>query len=299
VSDLTTTHLLGRHVELRHRERLLFRYVYAPDVPQAESPRPYFHPLRTLAGDTVTIFRPHDHKWHHGLSMTSAYLSGENFWGGPTFVRDRGYAGLPNNGTTRHEAWEALEPQLVERLAWVTQAGERWLEETRTIGVAVDGDEQWTLRLRFDLRNVAGRPLEFRSPTTEGRPLAGYGGLFWRGPRDFLNGTILAADGREGEAMMGERSPWLAFTGRHDGSDHASTLVFVDHPENPRYPTRWFVRSVPYGCLSPSFMFDEVLPLGAGESLTLRYHVIVGTGEWSRGRVEDVLSGAGGRRSAT
>jgi hypothetical protein len=287
----TTTHLLGRHVDVHHGDRLLFRYVYAPDTPQVESPRPYFHPLRTLAGDTVTIFRPHDHRWHHGLSMTSAHLSGENFWGGATYVEGRGYAQLPNNGTMRHEAWEGMGPLLVERLAWVTEAGERWLEEARTIEVApVDGaGDHWTLRLRFDLRNVAGRPLEFGSPTTAGRPMAGYGGLFWRGPRSYLNGTILAANGLEGPGVMGERSPWLAFAGRHDESDHASTLVFVDHPENPRHPTKWFVRSDPYGCVSASFMFDEEYPLGAGEDLTLRYDVIVGTGEWSRERVEDAI----------
>lgn len=291
MTGTTTTHLLGRHVEVRHGDRMLFRYVYAPDTPQVESPRPYFHPLRTLAGDTVTIFRPHDHRWHQGLSMTSANLSGENFWGGPTYVDGRGYAQLPNNGTIRHEAWEGMEPLLVEHLAWATEAGERWLEETRTIGVApVDGaGDHWTLRLRFDLRNVAGRTLRLGSPTTAGRPMAGYGGLFWRGPRSFLNGTILAADGLEGPGVMGERSPWLAFAGRHDGSDHASTLVFVDHPENPRHPTQWFVRSDPYGCVSPSFMFDEELALAPGEDLALRYHVIVGTGEWSRQRVEGAI----------
>lgn len=292
MTALTTTHLLGRHVELRSRDRLLFRYVYAPDVPQVESPRPYFHPLRTLAGDTVTIFRPHDHRWHHGLSMTSANLSGENFWGGATYVDGRGYTQLPNNGSTRHEAWEAMEPLLVERLAWITEAGQRWIEETRTIGVApVDEDgDHWTLRLRFDLRNVSGRALELGSPTTAGRPLAGYGGLFWRGPRSFLHGRILAEGGREGQDLMGERSPWLAFTGRHDGSDHASTLVFVDHPENPRHPTKWFVRSDPYGCVSCAFMFDEVYPFAADATLALRYHVVVGTGEWSSERVEDAIA---------
>jgi len=290
MTETTTTHLLGRHVEVRHRDRLLFRYVYEPDTPQAESPRPYFHPLRTLAGDTVTIFRPHDHRWHQGLSMTSANLSGENFWGGPTFLDGR-YAQLPNNGTIRHEAWEGMEPLLVEHLAWVTEAGERWLEEKRAIGVApVDGDaDHWTLRLRFDLRNVAGRTLRLGSPTTEGRPMAGYGGLFWRGPRSFLNGKILAADGMEGPEVMGQPSPWLAFAGRHDGSDHASTLVFVDHPENPRHPTKWFVRSDPYGCVSCSFMFDEEYPLASCEDLALRYDIVVGTGEWSRERVESAI----------
>src|SRR5215472_4554091 len=167
MTETTTTHLLGRHVEVRRGDRLLLRYVYAPDTPQVESPRPYFHPLRTLAGDTVTIFRPHDHLWHHGLSMTSANLSGENFWGGPTYVDGRGYAMLDNIGRTVHEEWERLEPDgLLERLGWITQAGERWLDEDREIAVVeVDLDSgHWVLLLKFHFRNTSGHELELGSP---------------------------------------------------------------------------------------------------------------------------------------
>jgi len=289
---ITTTHELGRHIEVRHGDLVLFRYVYATESAQVESPRPCFHPLRTLAGDTVTIFRPHDHRWHHGLSMTWANLSDENFWGGPTYVDGRGYVQLDNNGRMDHEAWECVDPaggrpRLVERLAWITQAGDRWLEERRTIELgAVDaGGGHWALRLGFQLRNVSGRRLALGSPTTAGRPLAGYGGLFWRGPRSFLGGTIQAAGGGEGEGVMGTAAAWLAFTGRHDGCDRASTVVFVDHPENPRHPTRWFVRSEPYACVSCALTFDEVYALAPGDDLTLRYLVIVGTGAWSRERI--------------
>jgi hypothetical protein len=145
----------------------------------------------------------------------------------------------------------------------------------------------WTLRLGFLLWNASGRALDLGSPTTEGRPMAGYGGLFWRGPRSFLNGRILGGDDLEGPDAMGRRAPWLAFTGAHDGSDRSSTLVFVDHPENPRHPTKWFVRSDPYACVSCAFMFDEVYTLAPGEGLSLRYLLIVATGDWDRARIED------------
>ena len=69
-------HEVGEAVELRNGRGLLFRYVYESGVDPAESPKPYFHPLRTLAGEELTLFRPHDHPWHTGLAMTSAYLSG-------------------------------------------------------------------------------------------------------------------------------------------------------------------------------------------------------------------------------
>ena len=102
-------HQEGAHVfELRNGRDLLFRYVYESGVDSAESPKPYFHPLRTLAGEEVTLFRPHDHPWHTGLAMTSAHLSGENFWGGPTFVRDEGYAWLENQGRIKHQSWKEM-----------------------------------------------------------------------------------------------------------------------------------------------------------------------------------------------
>ena len=99
----------------------LFRYVYRPQTPQLESPKPYFHPLHTLAGNRVSLFRPTDHLWHHGLAMTFAELSGENFWGGRSYVRGQGYTQLANNGTQRHLAWTEIrldegQPHLHEEL---------------------------------------------------------------------------------------------------------------------------------------------------------------------------------------
>ena len=45
-------------VTARWADRDLFRYVYLPGDPQLESPRPYFHPVRTLRGDLVTDLPP-------------------------------------------------------------------------------------------------------------------------------------------------------------------------------------------------------------------------------------------------
>ena len=70
-------HTLDSHMDLVHDDVTLFSYVYRSQVPAYESPRPYFHPLRTRGGKIVSGFRPHDHRWHHGLSMTCAHLSGQ------------------------------------------------------------------------------------------------------------------------------------------------------------------------------------------------------------------------------
>lgn len=290
---LRLTHQLHDFIECYYQEQCLFRYIYESQTAQAESPRPYFHPLNTLAGNEVTLFRPYDHLWHIGLSFTAPNLSGQNFWGGPSYVRGPGYIGLENHGRMQHTNWQELScdeiVRCVEHLQWITQDDRRWIEEERKIVVReIDPVEQyWSLELSFDLLNVTTHPLIFGSPTTEGRPAAGYGSLFWRGPRSFLHGKILAADGLEGSEIMGKTSPWLAFSGRHDGNAQASTLLFFDYPDNPRFPTRWFVRNDPYACLSCSFMFDEEYALRPDEKLILNYRVVIANGEWSRSRIEE------------
>lgn len=291
---VSLVHRLNDWVDLSYRNQLLFRYVYAPKTEWVESPKPHFHPLRTLAGNEVTLFRPHDHVWHKGLAMTMAQLSGQNFWGGPTYVHGQGYVQLQNNGRIVHRAWSHVEQtdegvDLAERLEWVTLSGETWIAEDRRIVVGEINPARgfWSLNLQFALRNTSGRLLTFGSPTTEGRPLAGYGSLFWRGPRSFLRGTILAAGDLEGPEVMGKAAPWLAFVGRHDGSGDITTLVFLDHPNNPRFPNKWFVRNDPYACVSFSFMFDDELPLPPGETLSLSYRIVLADGQWSRARIED------------
>ena len=183
-------------LELKWKAVTLFRYIYEPDMPQAESPKPFFHPINTLAGDLITNYRPHDHVWHKGIQMTIAHLDGQNFWGGGSYRHGQGYVDLPNNGSQRHDSWESIEVEdehfaATEKLSWITQAGEHWIDETRGIAVeALDAKAgYWALDFTTSLRNVRGTALHIGSPTTEGRPLAGYGGLFWRGPRSFDNGA--------------------------------------------------------------------------------------------------------------
>ncbi|WP_084960588.1 PmoA family protein [Thermoactinospora rubra] len=254
----------------------LFRYVYRPDMPVFEAPKPYFHPMRTLAGNIVTCYRPHDHRWHKGLQFTASWVSGENFWGGGTYVDpEREYVDLPNNGTMRHEEWAS---EGVERLTWHTQAGEHWIDETRAIGVSV-ADDHWRLDFATSLTNVRGEELVFGSPTTNGRPMAGYTGLFWRGPRAFTGGRVLSPGGPD---MMGRQAPWLAFVGTHDEVDAASTLLFVSEPGQV-----WFVRSEPFAAVNPSFAFFEEVRLAPGATMDLRYRLVVADGAWSRERLEE------------
>jgi hypothetical protein len=156
----TLTHKLHDAIEVSYQDQLLFKYIYEAKNPGVESPRPYFHPIRTLAGNEVSLFRPYDHLWHIGLTMCIANLSGENFWGGPTYTREKqGYIQLDNNGRIQHADWQEVscdeEVHCIEHLKWITHAGETWLHEERQIVVSEIKPEEgyWNLDLGFRLTN--------------------------------------------------------------------------------------------------------------------------------------------------
>lgn len=211
----------------------LFRYVCRPDDPPLESPRPYLHPVRTLAGEVVTGCCPEDHPWHKGISWALPNAGTENFWGGPTYRRGDGYVQLDNNGTVRHDGFGAIaadgtQARLAEELTWVTAAGQALFAERRRITATVRVDRSaWSLGFVTTMRNVSGYSVALGSPTTEGRENAGYGGLFWRGPPGFAGGRVLTPYGPGGGEAMGRRGPWLAF------ATPAATLIFRDAPANP------------------------------------------------------------------
>ncbi|MEU9342507.1 PmoA family protein [Streptomyces sp. NPDC048278] len=279
----------------------LFSYVYRPETAW-EAPRPYLHPIRTLAGDVVTDYRPNDHRWHKGLSLTASHLSGANLWGGNSYVHGRGYLAIPERvGSMRHTGFDELSSTdgrlvVAERLTWHPYDGTLWAEERRRIEVHdVDpGARSWALTWTSEITNRRSEPLLFGSPTTAGREQAGYTGLFWRGPRAFRDGRIVGPEG-EGPEAMGSQSPWLALSGEHDGADGHATVVFEHAPENDHlgtrgsHPAHWFVRNEPFAGIAPSWAFHDELELAPGDTLRRRYRVVVADGAWERAEIAGYL----------
>ncbi|MEV3860869.1 PmoA family protein [Streptomyces sp. NPDC050095] len=304
MSDLRIVHTHGDRITVVEPVTgvELFAYVYRPEAAW-EAPKPYLHPIRTLAGDVVTDYRPNDHRWHKGLQMTASHLSGQNLWGGNSYVHGEGYLALPERvGSMAHLGFDLVRADgggviIAERLSWHPYDGELWADEQRRIAVRdVDQDTgAWALTWTSAITNRRAEPLRFGSPTTHGRELAGYTGLFWRGPRAFRDGRIQTADD-EGPGIMGTQAPWLAYSGEHDGADGHATLVFEHAPENDHsgeagsHPAHWFVRNEPFAAVAPSFAYYDELVLAPGATLTRRYRVVVADGAWERERIAKYLA---------
>ncbi|MFF0156663.1 PmoA family protein [Streptomyces sp. NPDC005263] len=302
--SIRVSHVHGEHIAVEAADGTeILRYVYRPDPEAFESRKPYAHPVRTLAGRTVTGYRPNDHRWHKGLQMTASHLSGQNFWGGNCYVHGEGYLPLPERvGSMRHDGFPAFTVDddrlaFTEALTWVENGGAEWAREERGLAVhSVDEEAgSWALDWSIRLTNLRDEPLVFGSPTTAGREMAGYTGLQWRGPRDFTGGTVFAPD-TDADKLMGSQGPWLAFTTEHDETDGHSTLVFAHAPENldetsAVHASHWFVRSEPFPTVAFSWAFFEEFELPPGESFAYRYRVIVADGAWDGDRVGTYLEG--------
>ncbi len=280
---LQAVHRIGRSITVSAGDAELFAYVYRPDTPVLESPKPYLHPVRTLGGALVSLYRPHDHVWHKGIAWSLPHVGEHNFWGGPTFV-DGGYVQLDNNGSATHRELTTLNatPARVEighTLDWTAQSGAPVIAERRALTVTVVDETAWALVFETEMTNVSGARLDFGSPTTKGRDNAGYGGLFWRGPRSFTGGVIQSPEGAGGDELRGRRAEWFGFRGRHDESGDSSTIVMVDDSANPQHPPQWFARSQQFACLCPAPFFSEEVPLDDGRTLRFRYAVVVADGD--------------------
>jgi hypothetical protein len=274
------------------------RYVYRPDAPAEESPKPYLYPLTTLSGAPLGVYRPWDHRWHKGLQMTWSHVSGNNFWGGPTFEEGapgHGYVWRKNQGRQQHRSFEEFTTEgsdisVRERLDWIASTGAVWFDESRSLRFhSADGERGvWALDFTTSLLSVHSEPLQLGSPTTHGRPNAGYTGLFWRGPRSWTGAEIFAAGGRGGEAVMGIESPWAAIAGEHDEIDGGATVLAYAGSSSASAPIKWFARSSAFACLNPSPAFDVEITLHPGETLDLSHRFVFVDSRLDRDELESL-----------
>ncbi|TDD87511.1 dehydrogenase [Actinomadura darangshiensis] len=237
-------------------------YVQRGDLQATDAPRPHLHPVRTLGGTVVTEVQPDDHVHHFGASVAISDVDGVNFWGGSTYVRDEGPKMLRNHGRQRRRTLRPIDGGYAEALDWVGPDGTVLASEERTL-IARTVPGAWALDFAFTLTGRTGRPLVLQSSACKGRVGAGYGGFFWRAPKDATGLDVFTGEASGEEAVHGSVTPWLALT-----SD-AWSLVFVQTAGlDP-----WFVRVTEYPGVGPALAWDR--PLTVPDRLNRAITVVV------------------------
>ncbi|WP_344129498.1 PmoA family protein [Saccharopolyspora halophila] len=262
---------------LRVNDVAVVEHADGADLPEHLGPRPHLHPVRTLAGRVITDVHPEDHPWHLGLSVALQDVDGWNFWGGRTFVRDRGYVDLDDHGRIEHASFPVMRADgFEERLRWRSGAGEVLLDESRSV-LARPVDSGWELSLTTTLANATEREIALGSPATNGRTGAGYGGMFWRLP-PVAEPRVFAATAAGESEIHGSVSPWVAWTDR----DYTLALTGTDTATRA---DPWFVRVDGYPGVGSQLAPVAPVRLGAGESLTRGLRALVADGVLDAERV--------------
>lgn len=98
-------------------------------------------------------------------------------------------------------------------------------------------------------------------------------------------GVMVDSEGRSGEAeTLGRPARWMSYGGEREGIFEA--VAIFDHPSNPWHPSPWFTRD--YGFFSPTPLnwLEEGLSIPQGETLNLRYRVVVHQGTHAEADLE-------------
>lgn len=100
-------------------------------------------------------------------------------------------------------------------------------------------------------------------------------------------GTLINNQGQTGEKeTFGQVATWCGFEATRLGI--TESIVLMDHPKNPWAPTKWFTRD--YGFISPTpfFWYENGWKLPAGQSIRVRYRVIVAKGAINPAEMNDL-----------
>jgi predicted dehydrogenase len=276
-------------------------------VRAVSSPRPYLHPVRTLAGTVVTDHQPLDHVWHLGVGVALQDVDGVNFWGGRTYTRAAGeYVWRPDHGSIVRTGAAGQDGQhdgeLAESLSWNGPDGAPVLTEQRTWTWAAVGSSIWRLTLDFALSPAGDRPVSLGSPGSNGRHQGGYGGFFWRLP-ECRNATVWTPAGAGESAVHGSVTRWLAWSGTFnagtvnagtpDGGSSdggAATLVFVAGEDST---DPWFVRVEGYPGVGQSLAWDAPVIAEPGTPVRRSVTVFVADGILGTEDIESLIKTQG------
>ncbi len=269
-------------IALLKGEETIWRFNFAD-----EENVPYFHPL-TASGKTLTWDSPGDHPWHRAMWFCWKYINGVNFW-----EYDAALSRPP--GQTRWsdvviEKREDFSTRIEMTLSYRTDDESVLMTEQRILTVSPP-DKRGATSIAWSSRFEALQPVELdRTP-----PLAeGYGGYAGLSIRFAENLREVKAVGTQGavEFNAGGRFRGASAAIDYNGviEDQEVGIAVLDDPENPRHPTKWYLIDTTVSrYLNAAILNDEPMMLDAGESLALRYRVIVHPERWSFQELQDEL----------
>lgn len=271
--------------------------------------KPFLYPILASNGKTITRGfplnpqpnDPVDHPHHIGLWMNYESVNGLDFWNNSYaiaadkkshygWVRTR-KIGAIKSGTKGQLSYEA---------DWHNQAKTVLLKEATSFEFS--GTEQQRIIDRTTTLTAEETVLfadikdgflglrvahELELPVLESKKYTDASGIVTvvKATKDSsVTGNYLASNGKQGDAVWATRADWCMLYGKQ-GADSTS-IVIIDHPSNPGYPTYWHARN--YGLFAANPLGQKIfsngkealnLTLEKGQSVSFKYRIVIATGK--------------------
>jgi hypothetical protein len=231
---------------------------------------PYLYPVAgPVTGLSLTSESALPWPHHRSLWFACDRVNGCNFW---QEENDQGQvvSGGPVLGAVQRDAVE-----IQDQCEWRKPGGPLVMRDLRRIQVRKRDDRRWLIDWHIQWTAVQDVQVQKTNHSLfalrVAPDIAPTGG-----------GRLVNAEGLAGEqATFGKKSAWCDFSGARAGVAGGITegIALMDHPANPWYPCAWFTRD--YGFISPTpFNFiDKPWSLSAGQSVALRYRVVLHGGD--------------------
>jgi len=295
----------GQRVDVLVNGTLFTAYIYPNNIM-----KPVLYPVVTAGGHRVTRGFPLervagervDHPHHVGIWLNYGNVNGLDFWNHSKAIpadrkhrfgtiRHRDILDAHEDGSAAFLAISAdwLRPdgsQLIDErtdFRFSASATDRIIDRTTTLtaveeDVIFKDDKEGMIAIRVarGLEHPASQPEIFTD--SEGCPTAV--------PllnNDGVTGRYFSSEGPEGDDVWGTRARWMTLAG-HLGTEEVS-VIMIDHPANPGYPTYWHARG--YGLYAANPLGQAALSGGKdvlnftlkrGTSVRFQYRFVIHSG---------------------
>ncbi|GAC1450999.1 MAG: hypothetical protein NVSMB7_13450 [Chitinophagaceae bacterium] len=251
---------------------------------------------------------PTDHPHHIGMWFNFENVNGLDFWNNSFAIpaaKKSLYGWIKTDRII--ETKDGPKGSLTYHANWTNQQNETLLEETTRFEFSGTErlriiDRTTTLKAVTEIKfpdakdGMLGLRLarELQIPTTEDKKFTDDKGIVTvvKGRADSVSsGNYITSEGATGDAAWSTRGRWCKVYGKM-GKDSVS-IVIIDHPANPNYPTFWHARG--YGLFAANPLGEKAftngksaknLQLKKGESVVFRYRIIIDNGSKTIGSKE-------------
>src|SRR5882724_8068915 len=209
------------------------------------------YPLKPVAGD------PTDHPHHLGIWFNYENVNGLDFWNNSFAIakeKKNMYGWVKTKGAP--EVKNGTTGTLSYLANWTNQKGEVLLEESTQLEFRGNAhqriiDRTTTLTAKTDVlfKDAKDGLLGMRVahalqiPSKKDEKFTDDKGnvtIVKAGTDNIPNGTYMTSEGKEGDSAWSTRARWCKMYGKMGGD--SVSIIMIDHPGNPNYPTYWHAR---------------------------------------------------------